>query len=118
MPGAFTRRFSSAVTLLNSPQFLVRSPGADLARRKSGVQIPSPPPPNLAGQSVASVDQAALTACWAALGPRTPLRVFDVGLGAAAELVDHQSNPSLDWVHDQPSWRLIVLARGPAPVAR
>ena len=24
-------------------------------------------------------------------------RVFDVGLGAAAELVDRQSNPSLDW---------------------
>jgi hypothetical protein len=33
-----------------------------LARRKPGVQIPSPPPPNIAGQSVASVEQAALTA--------------------------------------------------------
>jgi hypothetical protein len=53
--------------------------------------------PNTAGQRVASVEQAALTGM---LGPRTPLRVFDVGLGAAAELVDHQSNPSLGWVND------------------
>ena len=36
--------------------------------------------PNLAGQSVASLKPAALTACWAALGPRTAHgRVLDVG---------------------------------------
>jgi hypothetical protein len=49
-----------------------------LARRKPGVQIPSPPPPNLAGQSVASVEPAALTACWgrgaAASASRSPAR--------------------------------------------
>jgi hypothetical protein len=37
-------------------------PGTDLARRKPGVQIPSPPPPKPAGQSVASLERAALTA--------------------------------------------------------
>jgi hypothetical protein len=37
--------------------------GTDLARRKPGVQIPSPPPPNPAGQSVASLKPATLTAC-------------------------------------------------------
>ena len=47
MPGALTRRFSPAVTLLNSPQFLAGMTGTDLARRKPGVQIPSPPPPTL-----------------------------------------------------------------------
>jgi hypothetical protein len=36
---------------------------ASLARRKSGVQIPSPPPPNIPGQSVASLRRAALAAC-------------------------------------------------------
>jgi hypothetical protein len=42
--------------------------------------------PNLAGQSVASLKRAALTACWAELGPRTaPGRVLDVGWGAAGE---------------------------------
>jgi hypothetical protein len=48
--------------ILNTRQFLARRPGTDLARRKPGVQIPSPPPPTFAGQSVASVEPATLTA--------------------------------------------------------
>jgi hypothetical protein len=46
---------------------VIRPPQFSLARRKLGAQIPSPLP-NLAGQSVASLKPAALTACWAALG--------------------------------------------------
>ena len=42
--GPLTRRSSPVVTVLNSPQFHAGSVGADLARRKPGVQIPSPPP--------------------------------------------------------------------------
>jgi hypothetical protein len=49
-------------------------PGTDLARRKSGVQIPSPPPPQPAGQSVAGHTSAALSSFpgppGATLGPR------------------------------------------------
>src|SRR5829696_9104821 len=42
--------------------------------------------PNTAGQSVASVEQAALTACWGRAGAANAYgRVLDVGLGAAAE---------------------------------
>src|SRR5215218_6440986 len=77
-------------------QFLVGMPGTDLARRKPGVQIPSPPPPNPAGQSVASMKRAALAACWGRAGAANAHgRVFDVALGAAAEAVDRQTNPSL-----------------------
>jgi hypothetical protein len=39
-----TWRSSHAFTVLNTTQFHVRRPSADLARRKRGVQIPSPPP--------------------------------------------------------------------------
>jgi hypothetical protein len=39
-----TWRSSRAFTVLNTTQFHVRRPGTDLARRKPGVQIPSPPP--------------------------------------------------------------------------
>jgi hypothetical protein len=42
-----TWRSSRAFTVLNTTQFHVRRPGTDLARRKPGVQIPSPPPPTL-----------------------------------------------------------------------
>jgi hypothetical protein len=40
---------SHAFTVLNTTQFHVRRLGADLARRKRGVQIPSPPPHNSPG---------------------------------------------------------------------
>jgi hypothetical protein len=40
-----TWRSSHAFTVLNTTQFHVRRLGTDLARRKPGVQIPSPPPP-------------------------------------------------------------------------
>ena len=57
--------------------------------------------PNLAGQSVAGFKRATLAAFWGRAGAANAHgRVFDVGLGAAAELVDHQSNPSLGWVND------------------
>ena len=39
-----TWRSSHAFTVLNTTQFHVRRLGTDLARRKPGVQIPSPPP--------------------------------------------------------------------------
>jgi hypothetical protein len=42
-----TWRSSRVFTVLNTMQFLAGMPGADLARRKPGVQIPSPPPPTL-----------------------------------------------------------------------
>jgi hypothetical protein len=44
-----TWRFSHAFTVLNTTQFHVRRLGTDLARRKPGVQIPSPPPHNSSG---------------------------------------------------------------------
>jgi hypothetical protein len=40
-----TWRSSHTFTVLNTTQFHVRRLGTDLARRKPGVQIPSPPPP-------------------------------------------------------------------------
>jgi hypothetical protein len=45
-----------------------------LARRKPGVQIPSPPPHIVAAQSVVGATSAALTSLRAALGPRTPAK--------------------------------------------
>jgi hypothetical protein len=42
-----------------------------LARRKPGVQIPSPPPPNVAGQSVARSHRRRSPRSGAALGPRS-----------------------------------------------
>jgi hypothetical protein len=44
-----TWRSSHAFTVLNTTQFHVRRLGTDLARRKPGVQIPSPPPHNSPG---------------------------------------------------------------------
>jgi hypothetical protein len=41
-----TWRFSRVSPFLNTAQFLPGMPGTDLARRKPGVQIPSPPPQN------------------------------------------------------------------------
>src|SRR5215204_4491170 len=74
--------------------------------------------PNLAGQSVASLEPATLSACWGRAGAaNAPGRVLDVGWGAAAEAGRPSEHPSLDRVNDLHSWRLIVLARGPAPVA-
>src|SRR5215218_6536704 len=92
---------------------------ADLARRKPGVQIPSPPPPTLQVRASPASSRQRSPYAGAALGPRTALE----GCSTSAwerlpKLVDRQSDPSLDWV--QPplhSWRRIVLARGPAPVA-
>jgi hypothetical protein len=69
-----TWRSSHAFTVLNTTQFHVRRLGADLARRKPGVQIPSPPPHIVAGQSVVGPTSAALLsspeAPGATLGPR------------------------------------------------
>src|SRR4029450_5483783 len=71
--------------VFNATQFLARRPSADLARRKPGVQIPSPPPHIPAGQSVASVEPAALAAFWGRAGAANAHgRVFDAGFGAAA----------------------------------
>src|SRR5829696_2573667 len=68
-----------------------RISGISLARRKLGVQIPSPPPPTLQVRASPASSRRRSPHAGAALGPRTPLRVFDVGLGAAAELVDHRA---------------------------
>jgi hypothetical protein len=59
--GRLTWRFSGALMVLNSTEFHGETPDADLARRKSGVQIPSPPPHNPAGQSVAEPPSVALS---------------------------------------------------------
>jgi hypothetical protein len=45
--GPLTWRFSFDCTVLNGAKFHGEWPGTDLARRKPGVQIPSPPPPTL-----------------------------------------------------------------------
>ena len=83
-----TWRSSHAFTVLNTTQFHVRRPCADLARRKPGVQIPSPPPHNPAGQSVVGASSAALLsspeAPGATLGPRPGRR----GKGADRLQVD------------------------------
>jgi hypothetical protein len=64
-----TWRFSHAFTVLNTTQFHVRRLGTDLARRKPGVQIPSPPPHNPAAQSVVGASSAALSSFPGSPGP-------------------------------------------------
>jgi hypothetical protein len=114
-----TWRFSHAFTVLNTTQFHVRRLGTDLARRKPGVQIPSPPPPNQQVRASPTSSRRRSPPSGAALGPRTPMGGCSTSAGERLpKLVDRQSAPSLDWVNDLHSWPLIVLARGPAPVAR
>jgi hypothetical protein len=68
-----TWHFLRVFPVLNTTQFLAGMPGADLARRKPGVQIPSPPPPT------SQVRASPASSGWrsphsgAALGPRTPM---------------------------------------------
>jgi hypothetical protein len=91
---------------------MARTPNS-LARRKSGVQIPSPPPPNLAGQSVASVERATLTACSgraaAASSSHSP----------AGRLSETRGDSFLGPHHDHAAWsppaanRRAILARIP-----
>ena len=73
-----TWRSSHALTVLNTTKFHAGRPGADLARRKPGVQIPSPPPHNPAAQSVVGASSAALLSFLgppgATLGPRPARR--------------------------------------------
>jgi hypothetical protein len=114
-----TWRSSHAFTVLNTTQFHVRRLGTDLARRKPGVQIPSPPPPNQQVRASPTSSRRRSPPSGAALGPRTPMGGCSTSAGERLpKLVDRQSAPSLDWVNDLHSWPLIVLARGPAPVAR
>ena len=82
---SLTWRFAPASTVLNTTQFLAQRSNTDLARRKSGVQISSPPSPNTAGPTVVGFERAAVTAVGAALAANAPGRVFDVGLGVAVE---------------------------------
>jgi hypothetical protein len=53
----------SGTVLLRAALTPIRTHVRSLARRKPGVQIPLTSTPNLAGQSVASVEPATLTAC-------------------------------------------------------
>ena len=72
-----------------------------LARRKSGVQIPSPPPPTSQVRASPASSGRRSPHSGAALGPRTPMG----GCSTSAwerlpKLVDRQSNPSLDRVNN------------------
>jgi hypothetical protein len=89
-----------------------------LARRKPGVQNPLTPPPT----SQVRASPASSRRRSPHLGPRwgreRPWKGCSTSAGERLpKLVDRQSNPSLNWVNDWHSWRLMVLARGPVPVA-
>jgi hypothetical protein len=84
--GPLTRHFSSAVTVLNSPQFHAGSVGADLARRKPGVQIPSPPPPTLQVRASSASSWRRSLQVAAALRPRAHVAVQPGRLAATRRL--------------------------------
>jgi hypothetical protein len=67
---SLTWRSSHAFTVLNTKQFLARRLGTDLARRKPGVQIPSPPPPHRT--SSGRMGPSGSGALVASLGSRVP----------------------------------------------
>jgi hypothetical protein len=64
-----TWRSSHAFTVLNTTQFHVRRLGTDLARRKPGVQIPSPPPPTSQVRASPSPHRRRSHRSWGRLGP-------------------------------------------------
>jgi len=68
-----TWRFSRVLTVLNTTQLLAKNARADLARRKPGVQIPSPPPPNR--QVRASPTSSGRRSLHAAAAPRPHAQV-------------------------------------------
>jgi hypothetical protein len=81
-----TWRFSRVSLILNTTQFLWRRPSADLARRKPGVQIPSPPPPTLQVRaSPASSGRRSLHVA-AALRPQAKVKVQSGRLPATRRL--------------------------------
>jgi len=70
-----------------------------LARRKPGVQIPSPPPPASQVRASPASSRRRSPHSGAAPGPRTPMEGSSTSAGERLpELVDRQSNPSLDRV--------------------
>jgi hypothetical protein len=72
---------------------------SSLARRKPGVQIPSPPPPNQQVRASPASSRRRSPHAGAALGPRMPTGGSSTSAWERlSKLVDHQSNPSLDWV--------------------
>ena len=74
---------SQAIAAVRPVPQVMPQPRFSLARRKPGVQIPSPPPPNSQGQSVASLEPATLTACWGrAEAGNAHGRVLDPRLGS------------------------------------
>jgi hypothetical protein len=85
-----------------------------LARRKPGVQIPSPPPHNPQVRASPASSRRRSPHSGAALGPRTPME----GCSTSAwerlpKLVDRQSNPSLnDSVRQKAGWG--TIRPGPA----
>jgi hypothetical protein len=90
-----------------------------LARRKPGVQIPSPPPPTSQVRASPASSGGARRMLGRAGAANRPWKSARRRLGSGGRSWStRQSNPSLDWVNELHSWRLIVLARGPAPVAR
>jgi hypothetical protein len=85
--------------VLNTTRFLAQRPSADLARRKPGVQIPSPPPPNLQVRPSPTSSGRRSPPSGSALGPRTPMGGYSTSAWERLpKLVDRQSNPSLDSV--------------------
>jgi hypothetical protein len=70
-----TWRFSRGSTVLNTTQFLGRRLGTDLARRKPGVQIPSPPPPTSQVRASPAPSRRRSLHVPAALGPQAQVTV-------------------------------------------
>jgi hypothetical protein len=78
-----------------------------------------PPPPYLQVRASPASSGRRSPHAGAALGPRTPMEGSSTSASERRpKLVERRSNPSLPWARRPHAWRLIVLARGPAPVAR
>ena len=77
-----TWRSSHAFTVLNTTQFHVRRLGRDLARRKPGVQLPSPPPPTLQVRASPASSGRRSPHAGAALGREPPLEGCSTSAGS------------------------------------
>ena len=81
-----TWRSPHALTVLNSTEFHGETPNADLARRKPGVQIPSPPPPTPQVRAPSASSWRRSLHVAAALRPRAHVAVQPGRLAATRRL--------------------------------